>query len=270
MTLRRRTTASLLLALVGVCAPLGPARAGSLLFDGFDDSIVVSDPIELTGALTIEAWIKVQSATGGGRIVSNRNGANGYEFNLWDSGGGEAAELWFSMNGNLLILSPFSRARFNSWTHVAVTYEGPPLGTMKLYIDGVEVASSLRDEVPNPTTGPFRMGAIGLGDNFFFHGSMDEVRVFDTVLSAAVIEEWHNRVADGAHPAFGALKGYWRFEEGSGQSTASEVNSPTLDATLGLAAGADASDPEWSADSAVPVVRATFSSIKAGLGRPRR
>lgn len=272
MSRRHRVSFAALLAFGVAVAPLAasaPAAAASLEFDGVDDSAFSADPLELTGALTIEAWIQVESATAAGRIVSNRNAANGYEFNLWD-GGGENAELWFGMNGNLEIVAPFPRALFGVWTHVAVTYEGPPVGTMKLYIDGDEVASSLRDAAMNPTTGPFRIGAIGNGQNFFFHGRIDEVRAWSRVLSGSDIAAWRSVVIDGSHPNFADLEAYWRFEEGMGQVSDSEVGGSLREVTLGLTPSVDSSDPAWSSDNAVAVVPATFSSIKAGVGRPRR
>lgn len=67
-----------------------------------------------------------------------------------------------------------------TWTHIVATY-GP--GTMKLYVNGEEVATSTN--VPSSildATAEVRIGSRGDGTNFF-DGAIDDVRIYDRVLS---------------------------------------------------------------------------------------
>ncbi len=72
------------------------AENGSLLFDGANDYVSVPDPIDLRGPLTLEAWVKMDADPSGGRIISNRNSANGYELDVYESGRGVHADRWRS------------------------------------------------------------------------------------------------------------------------------------------------------------------------------
>ena len=65
------------------------------------------------------------------------------------------------------------------------------------------------------------------------------------------------------HPSYGSIEGYWTFDEGGGQTAASEVGSPDRDARLGATGGAEATDPAWQAEeSPVPVERTSFGRVK--------
>ena len=150
-----------------------PAQAGSLYFDGNNDSIVVSDFIELGGPITLEAWVRVETATNAGRLISNRN-FGGYDFSIWDPDGNSNLELNLSLNGGLEILAPLPRSILGTWIHVAWTWEGPVDGTMKLFLNGSEIASSVRNTTVDPTQGTFRIGSMGWSASAFnFHGAID-------------------------------------------------------------------------------------------------
>jgi len=111
---------------VSVLLSLIPATAlaqtnMALDFDGVDDYVEVGDPVNLTGPLTLEAWVFARSATNSRRILSNRFGA-GYEMDVDDSG--PTIQLRLSFDGisrGSADFEPF----MNTWTHVAATWGGP-------------------------------------------------------------------------------------------------------------------------------------------------
>ena len=58
----------------------GPRRAGSekgCIFDGVDDLITVADSnsLDLTSAMTLMAWVKVENQTGWRDILFKQNGS---------------------------------------------------------------------------------------------------------------------------------------------------------------------------------------------------
>jgi hypothetical protein len=71
----------------------------------------------------------------------------------------------------------------NTWTHLASTFDG---ATVRLYVNGVEVASQAQTTPLASTTGTLQLG----GDAYpgeFFAGRIDEVRIYNRALTAAQI-----------------------------------------------------------------------------------
>jgi hypothetical protein len=77
------------------------------------------------------------------------------------------------------------------WHYAVVTYGS---STIRLYIDGIQVATSATSgAIPDNTgTQPLRIGANSLSPNGFFTGNADEVRVWNRVLSAGEIASQYN------------------------------------------------------------------------------
>src|SRR5205814_9746391 len=71
-----------------------------------------------------------------------------------------------------------------AWAHLAATYDGADL---RLYVDGVQVASQSQTGLIESSTNPLHLG----GDEFFgqfFDGVMDDVRIYNRALSARDIQ----------------------------------------------------------------------------------
>jgi len=179
-----------------VASPMGQA----LSFDG-DDYVTVSDSssLDITGAITIEAWIyptDVGVGVGAYRgIVAKRYGnfAN-YALRLDDGGrldfyySGPSAtntvtdwNVWHTTNR---VISP------NSWYHVAVTFTfaGGPIAA---YVNGSPVSGAWYAGGPtDPATAndyALRIGMAYPGYPQYFKGLIDEVRIWNEALTATQI-----------------------------------------------------------------------------------
>jgi hypothetical protein len=74
-----------------------------------------------------------------------------------------------------------SELRLNTWSHIAVTYDG---SSLRYYVNGVEAGSVAANTAVTNTNSPLQIGA----DNVFgqyFSGLIDEVRVYNVALTAA-------------------------------------------------------------------------------------
>jgi len=90
-------------------------------------------------------------------------------------------------------LNATTRLQANQWTHVAGTYDG---ATMRLYINGVQVAS--RSQTGPVLTSTYDLGIGGNSLNGqFFPGMIDEVRIYSRALSAAEIQSDMNSPIEG-------------------------------------------------------------------------
>jgi hypothetical protein len=168
---------------------------GALDFDGTNDyvnlgSVASSDPLALAGsAFTFAAWIN-PTLTGDShqRIVdksTNQSGADGYVLRVGTSGS-DYGKFGLSVNWN--VYSTVSAEVVpDTWSHVAATGDGV---NYKLYVNGAEVSGELvlGSSYPLPPSSTVNM-RIGnwTNDNRNFNGSIDDLRIYDSALSAGEV-----------------------------------------------------------------------------------
>lgn len=98
-------------------------------------------------------------------------------------------------SGNQNTFAP-SVLAVNTWTHLAATFDG---ATVRLYVNGAQVASRAQTTPLAATTGTLQIG----GDSYpneFFAGRIDEVRVYNRALTSAEIQADMNTAVGGGTP----------------------------------------------------------------------
>jgi hypothetical protein len=241
------------LALLLVAASAMAQIGAALEFDG-DDYVIVADPVDLRGPLTVEVWIR-PDVFDWGRIFSNRSGG-GYEMDV-----GTGGTLRFTMNGTVRAQTNIS-AHQGVWVHVAATWAGTQDGTVSLYVNGaIADLGSSTTPIEDPATEMW-IGSQPNGGNTFT-GAVDELRIFSAALNAETILVWHTRVIDAGHPAYASLEAAWSFEENAGQTIASSGPVAGRDGVLGGDAGVDAADPVWIVSGMIPVEGRSWGEVKA-------
>ena len=159
-------------------------------FDGLDDFIQLGNPqaLNLSGKVTIAAWIKPETITGLQNIVAHgyATAPNGEVFLRIVNGYYEAG----SWDGNNhYITYPVPADDIGQWTHLASVYDGT---TWRLYRNGIEVGRVNENIGSVSVHGQWAIGANGAGTIRFFQGNIDEVMIYDRALSAIEIEaEYH-------------------------------------------------------------------------------
>ncbi len=165
---------------------------GAYEFDGINDRIVVLDDdlLDLTSDFSILVWTKFNSL-----IDSDPRTVISKEFYISDfNNAGYVMEkygvnnLYFVNYGNSAPLSNNVNAPIieGEWHHSAVTYNSTS-GEMKMYYDAVEVASNPSVVNVLPHTVDLHIGtATAL--NRFFNGSLDDLRIYQGVLSQPEIQ----------------------------------------------------------------------------------
>lgn len=115
------------------------------------------------------------------------------------------------------------------WYHIAMVYDGT-LSTnsdrIKLFINGIEdknlvpsgTIPSLTSNDVNFTSKPYVVGGT------YFDGHIDDVRVWDTALSANAINIWKSLHLDTNHPNYSNLKLYWDFDNINNSNVVSAAN----------------------------------------------
>ena len=154
----------------------------SIYFDPADTNYVdMEDALDLDPngkGFTVSAWIKRLTNSGNTSILSKRDATytEGYDFKITSTG---EVEMSWGNSGAQKITSN-TTIPINKWHHVAVIYGS---GTANLYIDGVlDKTASL--SAPVATSQSFFIAAAGKNTpQAYFHGNIDEVRIWDIALS---------------------------------------------------------------------------------------
>jgi hypothetical protein len=159
----------------------------ALSFDGVNDWITVnaSSLLNLTTAMTLEAWV-FPTTTSGVRDILIKEGANADIYNLYARNWRGRPEVNVLVGGANRVAEGTAAQgpAANVWTHVAGTYDGT---TLRLYINGVQVASLNQSGAIATSTGPLRIGGNSLWGEFF-QGRIDEVRIYNRALTPAEIQ----------------------------------------------------------------------------------
>lgn len=195
------------------------AQNHALYFDGQSNKIGVLDSPELNpdGVLTLEAWMKADSWSGSiwGSCIISKQGTNpdkGYGLTVGENG---RIEFNHSIDEGWKAVNTIPILGLNSWYHIAAVYDG---STMKLYVNGIMQA--MIEVQGTPTLGN------GVVMNFaenptwngrFFHGTLDEIRIWDVARSETEIQQNMTVELTGSEPG---LVGYWPMNEGAGDEIA--------------------------------------------------
>jgi len=175
-----------------VWQPTGGKFAGALEFDGIDDYVetdFILDPSK--GSFSVFAWIKGGSP--GQVIISQRDASDGRKT---EPG---SAWLWADSSYGRLITRlmhpPFdplvseSVITDDQWHHVGLVYDFDGLHR-HLYVDGVEVAKDTDVVGGVGSNGGLHFGAgTALEAGTFWSGLIDDIRIYDEVLSAEEVAE---------------------------------------------------------------------------------
>jgi len=168
----------------------------ALSFSGGSDLVKVSGAGSLANlyrkGLTVSAWIKPVTAGGGGRgrVVDKDNNDAGWFLAMYASNVAifQVDQFATSQPNRLstAVLTP------NTWQHIAATWDGSTNGSnIHIYVNGVPadgVSTNGSGAASDDTTAPLTIGNRLVDVARGFNGSIDDVHVFNRVLSPAEIK----------------------------------------------------------------------------------
>lgn len=134
----------------------------------------------LTNNFTVMAWVNPSDLTGVNRILSQTfSGATSWGFGL------SGTEILFTKSSIADIVSAGAAVTAGNWQHIAVTVSSTTGVTFFLNGDQVSNQNNLTNLNTASRTDSFRLFNGAGGQNL--SGNLDEVRVYNTVLSLAEI-----------------------------------------------------------------------------------
>ena len=137
--------------------------------------------LQLTTGMTLEAWAYPTKVYSAWQDVIYKGNDNYYLEGTSNPSGFPA------MGGTLPNAPPLYGTgvlALNTWAHLAATYDG---ATMRLYVNGVQVASRAQTGTIVTSTDPLQIGGDSIYGQYFT-GRIDEVRIYNRALSAAQIQ----------------------------------------------------------------------------------
>lgn len=223
--------------------------------------------LDLTGDLSIEAWVKLESYTAGAIVSKYQTSGNQRSYILETTSSG-TINARFSDDGtstNSATHTTYQSLPLNKWVHIAMTYDAST-NTPVFYIDGVSVpfdSSTLGtvNSVYDSTT-PITIGYLQYSSDYL-DGKLADVRVWSDIRTATEIQD--NMYAYPSDTT--GLVGHWKL---AGDFTDASSNSNDL--TAQNSAVATATDNPWNATEYGIITNVTASTIQVfcaeGYGIP--
>jgi hypothetical protein len=188
----------------------------ALHFDGLNDYVDMGNAatFNVGNAVTYEAWINPDTTLTG--FIFAKWVAFAEDIQLGFSGNKIFFYLHNVFGGVQLYSSTF--VPLHQYTHVAATYDASA-GIAKIYINGVFDTSKSVGSSVNNSTGNLYLGFNPVRGDFVapFKGIIDEVRIWNIARTESEIQSTMNQSLNGNETG---LVGYWKFDEGTGSTTA--------------------------------------------------
>jgi PKD repeat protein len=160
-----------------------------LRFNGSNNWVTVNDSasLDLSGGLTLEAWVRPTASTSSWDTVllKEQTGGLAYSLYLYANATANYPNTTINIGGSEKELSAGpSSVPVNAWTHLAATYDG---ATQKLYVNGVLVGSRPQTGAITLSNGALRIGGNSVWGTEFFAGDIDEIRIYNRALTQTEI-----------------------------------------------------------------------------------
>jgi chitodextrinase len=161
-------------------------KSGSALsFNGSSNWVTVADSasLDLTSAMTLEAWVKPSALGTSWRtaVVKEAAGTLAYGLYAHDGGPGPSAHAIVTSD---MYATTSSTLPVGAWTHLAATYDGSRL---TVWINGTVAGSVALSGNVVQSSAPLRIGGNSIWSEWF-SGSIDDVRVYNRALAQSEIK----------------------------------------------------------------------------------
>ncbi len=210
-------------------------------FDGSNDYVQIANnslfDFGSSQDFTIECRMRTTNA-GDVAIVGNKD---------WDSGlnpgfvfsfklpSGPAWKVNIGDGSSRVDLENGGSIADNEWHTLTVSFDRD--GDMIMYEDGVSVDAGSIAGIGDINTNAGLFFGADINSAYDFTGSIAEVRVWDKVIGPTEIADWHCTEVTNTHPDYSNLVGYWKMNDGPGQTTVIDDSGNGNDGSI--------NDAEW-------------------------
>jgi len=213
-----------------LCLQVVDAQNYALDFSGGNKyvSCGAGESLKIQNQISFEAWVypltvPINKSGVLSYMHDNLNDESGFGF-LWYNSRMRAYIKTTNMAANAWQNNAGITIPTGKWSHIAGTYDG---SSVKFYLNGVLKSTTIATGTISWNFQPedFRIGVFHDSDeNFYFDGYIDEVRVWNTALSAETIFNWQKRYVNDIHPNSQNLVSYWKLDDNNGLTAADAKN----------------------------------------------
>ncbi len=159
----------------------------ALSFNGTSARVNVNDSnsLDLTTAMTLEAWVNPASASNVFRTIILKERTGQLVYALYSSTGNGRPDTEAVIGSSNRSVAGTSTLPVGSWSYLSATYDG---SNLRLYLNGTQVSSLAVTGAITTSTGALRIGSNSIWGEYF-SGLIDEVRVYNRALMAAQIQQ---------------------------------------------------------------------------------
>jgi hypothetical protein len=192
----------------------------AILLDGVNDHVVLGNNTDLnfgtTTDFSVALWVKTDGWNEDASIMSNKDWDSGSNTG-WVIAGGGGSSTWqwnySGAEGGRVDFDPTEpKLDDGLWHHLCVTHDRD--GKAKCYFDGIiqderDISSSSGTIDANFPTVVGTDGAEGSVWAYWFAGAVDELKIFNDVLSQSEVDDLAEK------PVHPSLAGHWTFDNTS-------------------------------------------------------
>jgi hypothetical protein len=168
----------------------------SVKFDGGSYIEVPDSPsLDLYNEFSISVWLnKEDSGTGGWSVILSKGDTSSLgdesPYALAHSIDGQSPLVRLTQNNSHEMITSDTSNSFGQWYHLTVTWDGY---TIQFFIDGILMdTKTWSGTLPNSSASLF-IGCDPPGNIEYYKGSMDELRIYNTVLTPVEIDNLFNQ-----------------------------------------------------------------------------
>jgi hypothetical protein len=164
-------------------------------------TVADADSLDLTKAMTLEAWVKPSALGSMWRTVVVKEQQAQLAYALYAGNGSRmgkpSGHVYTTGDKDVAGSSLLPTGR---WSHLASTWDGR---TLVLYVNGRKIASAPLRQTAVASDKPLRFGGNTVW-NEWFKGAIDEIRIYDRALTPSEIQEDEGAPSSGAATQRGA------------------------------------------------------------------
>ena len=174
----------------------------ALTFNGTSSIVNIADAasLRLTTAMTLEAWVYPTAAGNAWRTVVMKEVTGELAYALYANEDVNVPSAWLRIGTTSRRGAGTSMLPLNTWSHLAATYGS---GSLRVYVNGVQVSTQAMTGSIASSTRPLRIGGNTVWGEYFA-GRIDEVKIYNRVLSVAEITTDMSGAATPARVAISA------------------------------------------------------------------
>ena len=171
-------------SLAGATWTTAGKNGNALAFNGTSNLVSVADApnLDFSTGLTLEAWVR-PTTLGGWRTVAFKEAPGGLAYTLYAQDNAPRPGGYIDTGGGYIGASGSTALPLNTWTHLAMTYDG---ATVRLYVNGAQVGVLAASGALRSTNNPLTIGGNIIWSEWFA-GQIDDLRIYNRALSAGEI-----------------------------------------------------------------------------------